>query len=135
MVMSISNHGGKCCGIKHIFGFYALDTVCSALVKANQNNKDANGHNVSSSDNFFTDEAPEEVLTDRFNRYVEYLKVRRPSGIVEVTLVHGYQDDWVPILKKKDFKEVSNFYNSNSGNTVTIYHLCLYKGKPLKKGK
>ena len=49
----------------------------------------------------------------------------------------GYQqEEWIPVLEERGFKEVSRFPNINSGNEVAVFHLVMdpdyYRSK---KGK
>lgn len=132
--MKLVFHGGKCCGIKTIYdlGFepsfedYGVD-------KKKAVNHDKYGNTVRSDLEFFTDEAPNEPLKDRLKRLIEFVKKKRPSGIVEVVLQKGRFADqvtpWEPILLSHGFKLVNRFPNSNSSNDIYIYHLNLWDGK------
>lgn len=130
--MKIGFHGGMCCGIKHIFELNAdPDYLLEALSKKIATSNDVNYEYSSSEENFFTDAAPEETRLKRLDRYLDFLRGRRPSGIVEITLVTpgpGYwtQEKWVPIITERGFIEVTpegGVYNSNSGNKVRVFHL------------
>lgn len=136
--MRISHHGGKCCGIKviHQLGASPEETQPPLTINGARCRKDAAGHDVSSLDNLFRGERPKEKQKDRFKAYLDFLADWRPSGMVEVSIVEkmaggrmNYQERWVPILEKLGFKKVSEWYNSNSTNTVSCYHLIMHKGK------
>lgn len=129
MGMHLGFHGGKCCGIKTIYGFFnhPYTDEEGALLATSANNNDANGHAVSSGMSFFHEAAPVEKPVERLDRYLKYLRRRRPSGIVEITLAVGgcvdQKEDWEPVLLDRGFRVVNSCKNSNSGNTVFVYHL------------
>ncbi len=129
--MRLGFHGGMCCGIKHIFELGTdPDSMCGPLKKKESLSDDVTYDYVCSDTNFFTDEAPEESKKDRLDRYLSFLSVRRPCGIVEITLItprHSLsQKKWIPIITERGFKEVTpedGIYNSNSGNRIRVFHL------------
>lgn len=128
--MIISFHGGMCCGIKtiHSMGTNPAELTSSLEAQKSKRNHDANYDYTKQDYNFFTDEAPKETQEARFTRYLDFIKKYRPGHIVEVALVvqgAGWvnQKAWVPILEALGFKAVTSAKNSNSGNTVTIFHL------------
>ena len=144
--MHLAFHGGKCCGIKTIYGFdedpytgKEWDTE-PKLEKVPQKNNDKIGYHVRSSDRFFSEAAPQERPVDRLDRYLEFLSRVRPEGIVEVALVAkavwGNQtDEWEPVLFERGFKMVTEARNSNTKNTIRVYHLVMTedtKPKPKK---
>ena len=132
--MDLIFHGGLCCGIKIIKDLrYSPDEVVQGLSKINVNDADQYGHNVSSETRFFHREAPSESRKDRLKRYIEYCKERRPQGMIEITLAVGehntwHQKQWAPILKEHGFNLVTSFLNSNSENTVEVWHLVYDEG-------
>ena len=130
--MHLAFHGGLCCGIKTIYGFYGHPDEKNAeeLSAIPANNADSYGNQVASHERFFHEAAPRETGRERLDRYLDYLKRRRPSGIVEVVLAtdNGYPDQvgcWEPLLLERGFKEVTRAYNSNSENTCIVYHLVM----------
>lgn len=52
---------------------------------------------------------------------------------------NSLQDDWIPLLIERGFREVSRFPNINSGNEVAVFHLVMngeyYKNKKAKENK
>jgi hypothetical protein len=130
--MRLLFHGGKCCGIKTLydFGFDGPDALVGAVEAKKETNKDEYGHDVSSEEDFFTDEAPKETKLARMDRLIAFCKRRRPAGIIEATLATSYyleydqvSQGWPELLKERDFKLVNMNVNSNSENTVHVYHL------------
>ena len=132
-------HGGKCCGIKTIYGFGYGDNAKKHMEDSlyetgdgTPEDYDKSGDEVSSDLPFFTEEAPEESTLDRLDRYLSFIEKWRPSGIVEITLaetmsnVDSYWNQvriWEKDLLDRGFKEVNKHKNSNSGNIVHVYHL------------
>jgi hypothetical protein len=135
-MMMIGNHGGMCCGIKHIFELGSDPQMLISGISPRLNgappNDDINYTYHSVGINFFKGSAPKETYEERFNRYLDYLRIHRPHGIVEtsiITLMNGgffSQEKWLPIFDAAGFKEVTpegGVYNSNSGNKVRVFHL------------
>lgn len=122
--MKIAFHGGKCCGIKtlHVMGGNP-EQLFSAAPGGGFSGVDAQGGDVSSAHNFYPYALPEESGAKRIDRYLEYLSLKRPKGLVEVTLAYSMQSLWEPALFDRGFKLVSTFVNSNSGNECRVYHL------------
>jgi hypothetical protein len=127
VTIRIQTHGGRCCGIKTIHGFggHPNDYVGAKKKQPRHQYTDIYGHSVSKNYNFYRDARPKETYLERFKAYLEYLKEERPSGLVEVTMT-GCQLDyrgWQKVLEDHGFKEVTKFYNSNSGDHVYVFHL------------
>lgn len=121
--MHLAFHGGKCCGIKTIYGFsYNPQDHVDAIPEIAMDNRDQGDGDASSSTRFFHEEAPSEAALTRFDRYIEYVKRRRPKHIIEVVL-NNFQKLWVDVLKERGFKKSVSAVNSNTGNTVTVWHL------------
>lgn len=127
--MRIANHGGKCCGIKTIHYMGVSPGSTEWTWRKDEENpcfRDYSGGDVSSEYNFFHLAAPSETAGERFDRYLKYLRVRRPKGIVEVVLTKHLQvGGWEPFLLERGFKRVQEFENSNSGAILRVYHLVM----------
>lgn len=138
--MKISFHGGLCCGIKHIHGLgeYPNATLSEKDAREyegpdfshdKQENPDQWGLNVNSEVNAHYPEAPKEKVIERFDRYLKFLQGWRPGGIVEVVLSNGGNggeeqiEPWEPLLFERGFKLVNSCKNSNTSNTIFVYHL------------
>jgi hypothetical protein len=101
--MNRYDHGGYCCGMKHLAGFDACFV-----------------------EPYFTqtrvDKRHREVLRDLT------LKLEAENGyfgggtLVEVVLQNYQNDVWGNVLLNRGFKLVNSFFNNNSGNNVYIYH-------------
>lgn len=129
-MLTLAYHGGKCCGIKTIYGFEENpDELELALTATPPTDHDILYNNVQSNMNFFHLAAPEETRLERLDRYIAYVKERRPWHIIEVALAEGsfiHQiEAWGRILKERGFKLKTSAKNSNSGNTVHIFHLVI----------
>lgn len=122
-----SAHAGDCCGITHIYNFpyspeamlYARSRLSgSGLVKRQKAYpayfRDGN------------DEYPEQTALDRLKMMISNIeegnedRLGRKNGIIEIIL-NDLQEEWEVILDL-DFIKVSTSYNSNSGNTISVYH-------------
>jgi len=115
--------------MKHIFEMGDCPTaLLSKLEKIESNGDDVYYRWASQCKRFFTDCAPVESCISRLDRYLAFLDEKRPSGIVEITLIlKGTlpQKVWVPIIKERGFREVTpegGVYNINSGNHVGVFH-------------
>ncbi len=126
--MKLAYHGGKCCGIKTIFGFQTdPKSEEEELQKISMTNWDAEGGDVNSKARFFHEEAPKETGIERLDRYIEYMEKRRPFNIIEVALAesrYNYLDQtaWFPILEERGFVKAIEHLNSNSGNVVHVFY-------------
>lgn len=129
--LTISFHGGKCCGVKviHNFGYLKshVDEMMGALLEIPPNNKDKNGYHVNSDERVFHLSAPVETRLERLDRYLAFLREFRPKGLVEVYLMDGRYSQlfWVPLLKERGFVAGPVFRNSNSGNNCHQFYLLM----------
>lgn len=129
-------HGGLCCGVKTIYGFTCSpESKLAALQACPADNRDTYGNYVHSNDRFFNDAAPEETYLERLDRYLAFLEKKRPKGLVEVTLTTSQLCVWGNLLRKRGFKKVTTFVNSNSGNTVVVLHKTYGQPPKVKKPK
>lgn len=112
--MRWTNHGGGCCGIMHVsdMNYGPADS-----------NDDHTGRNGRS----------RECLT----RILTHVLPRENNQrVVEVTTSseNDQTENWTEELLAHGFRRVCSFYNSNSGNTVTVWHkhpnLVLYGDAP-----
>lgn len=134
--LRLSHHGGKCCGVKTIHGFYdrhPCDYEGELEKDATTAKKDISGADVNTDDRVFSPSAPEETVTNRLDRYIDFLKEHRPSGLIEVYLAEDQKDVWEKELLNRGFRSVVSFKNSNSENVVTLYHLILEDGNVRKE--
>lgn len=130
--MQVVYHGGKCCGIKTIYGFNSdpyqvLSPVAEQSLRPHDayilQRKDVTGSDVSSNLYPCLKAFPRQTGIERLDALVEWVKEWRPEGVIEITLTDAWQKKWYPLLKVRKFKQVAKFYNSNSGNIVRIFHL------------
>lgn len=65
-----------------------------------------------------------ETIGDRLKAYIKWADSDRSGQVLEIVL--GLEDwnqkAWIPFIEKLGFKLVTLFENSNSGNTVGIWH-------------
>lgn len=123
--MPIYLHGGKCCGIKQIFQL-GCDPEDEADEKAETPPAPYEGSShINSPVDFFHPAAPEETTGERLDRYLAFIKEKRPKGLVEVVLSSYQFAGWRKPLEKLGFTKVSAFKNGNSGNPCEVYHLVM----------
>lgn len=144
--MQLLFHGGLCCGIKTIQGFDDPESKLYPVEKLTVNDNDqSGGRQTGPSVSFFTDEAPQETVEERFVRLIEFCKRRRPQGMIELVLAGNVwvdvrskrkmmNDVWQPIVEKHGFKCVAQAKNINTSNICYVYYL-EYETKPVKKEK
>lgn len=97
--MHINEHGGHCCGIKHILGF---PTMASERAVSDFN-----------------------ILVGDFLAEVDEGEESEENGgtmLLEAVLTDYQLAQWGKILTGKGFKLVNSFTNVNSGNDCNIYH-------------
>lgn len=135
-MVEFANHGGKCCGAKHIYG---LGTDPGLPLNAARNGSA-----------FLDPNVPKESRELRFKRLLRGVIKLYPSVLLEVTLRRGRQSKidtleanhdsvtdemileacsysqlrWVPILKRCGFKVKETWHNSNSGNELVRLSFC-----------
>ena len=124
--LSVQTHGGRCCGIKTIWNFpHNPEEYVQVIEKRRFNGTvDYYGKRVEKSFDFMTDERPMEKAGDRLKAIIEFIKKKRPAGLIEITLTDYQAHHWSAFIKKLGFKPVTKFRNSNtSGTIITVYHL------------
>ncbi len=104
--MYTSNHGGGCCGISHIRGFFESVTP-SRVTQLRNYIRNLAGASP----------AGEYHSNDR-------------GRLIEVVL-NDREYHWHETLINEGFIETTSFVNSNSGRTITVYH---YTPFPLEAG-
>lgn len=142
--MRLAAHGGYCCGIKTIHG---LGESPDDLISEKEPHKhvftlhdaDQSGCPPHGDINLFTAGAPEETKGSRFKRVLAHLKYIRPAGVCEVVTVDSGDTDnneffattgkWGDFLAGLGFNKVTSAKNSNSGNTIDIWHLMYNEGE------
>lgn len=131
--MRISLHGGNCCGIKCINGLYYypdLELAARKPIKRTSfGQKYSSGVNDMIQSNpygkydFFNGAAPKETYTQRLDRFITFIKTYRSHHAIEIVLNKTSQKAWVPVLEERGFKLVTESKNSNTMNTIQIFHL------------
>ena len=104
--MNFAHHAGRCCGVKHVFGF---------------------GGRPNQMEHNYTWGRSSRKLT-QLKRYIrENGRIRGNRGkLFEVILTDGQvtaYPEWIPELKELDFKLVSRFNNS-TGGWCNVFHKC-----------
>lgn len=131
--MHLGYHGGACCGVKIIHSLgNNPEAVLHPIAKKEEWEGDLNyvprhQGQASTTTRFYYPERPAEKAKDRLDAYLKYTKKFIPNGLIEVIVIKhslDYMDQskWMPILRRRGFRNVTKFYNSNSGNTVYVFH-------------
>jgi len=116
-------HGGKCCGVKHIYGFDTPPGLhLSAYSSTCNGSNSASGQSSNAGKEFFRGKAPVETAVERLDRYLDFCKQKQPKGLIEVTLVYYQKKAWEKTLIKRGFKLVNEFVNSNTDSRIWVYH-------------
>jgi hypothetical protein len=87
--MKLIYHCAMCCAIRHIYGFGENPSgkLCKYTPKEKEGDEpDLRGTHVNSNWEMPYGERPEETYLERLVFFLEYLKKKRPSGLVEVCL-------------------------------------------------
>lgn len=143
---SLVFHGGDCCGIKHIYNLsFGPDMETGALEEWNPKTDLNISHRYDEKDygeaeeewdditdgcatlgmRWYFPKRKRETLGQRVKAYVKWADEQREGQVIEIVLGLGdefNQKAWVPFIEKLGFKLVTLFENSNSGNTVGIFH-------------
>lgn len=122
--MKLFHHGGLCCGITSIYGFYAKPEHEIASKTASDVDKYFRvvDYKLDSRGCATWEILPQEKAIDRFDRYVKAVEAKRPQGIIEVVLMDFQQLYWKQVLLDYGFVQVNKAKNSNSGNTIYVWH-------------
>ena len=119
-------HGGKCCGIKHIYGFSNHPQIGELPALKGSSEPAVRYHGGVQSEQagqqFFIGKAPKETALKRLDRYLRFCQTNQPKGLIEVSLVLGQKNMWEKILLERGFELVQKFENSNTDNTIYLYH-------------
>lgn len=134
-MMRILNHGGRCCGIKHIidFPYFPTDTVSALPARTVYHGPSVEMKNPSK------DFHPGGLLSDkaeeRLRKLLEYLDHQKDAHLAEIVLPRYTSDHWTAVLLKFGFKKVIEFENSNTDTVLHVWHRVTYYGKIPTKEK
>lgn len=126
--MNLTNHGGKCCGVKTIHNLNNHPHKNALSIAARGYPQDCLQQYQKPGQRYFHEAAPQETYEKRLDRYLDYLKERNPGGIVDIVIVIGGgadQSAWIPVLEARGFKEVARTVNSNSKATIAMFILVM----------
>ena len=140
--MYYRNHGGYCCGIRQIFGFRLRpDEIIQArnVVEVARHSKLDLPFAIyirDEQDAKYPQKEPQETTLEKLDRYLRYDDALFGSGVLEIVLAesnyaHVNQACWMPIVKERGFERVTSNLNSNTGNTIHIYHRRRVRGEVL----
>lgn len=138
--MYLSYHGGGCCGVKHIWGFYHNPkTIISAIGKLPSPGQAAWYQKKS----FFFEPVPAETGIERLDRYLKHMEKTQPGALIEIFLAEYKHDKgicqishgWPEVLLERGFVASEPFVNSNTNNLITRYTLVTTKDKSKAKAQ
>jgi len=146
--MELLYHGGKCCGVKTLEGFWnspkdqlqPLDSPrnpggMSEWCWESRANSDKHGHDVRSDVPFYHEQRPKETAVERLDAYLEHLVKVRPEGMVEALLVASQWRSWHKTLIERNFHVSCEFKNSNSGELIRCYQLLYGESNEARRPK
>lgn len=146
--MQLVQHGGMCCGIRHI---HELGDYPDDVLHEEDANPEARGFEVSldNRSGLYPKAAPEESAEDRLKRLIYYCERFRPQGIIEVVTANEWDESdegwewwddhdeppknptnvdnaqtchWRETLTGLGFNPVNVCVNSNTCNHITVWH-------------
>lgn len=108
--MNWDEHGGGCCGMTHVYGFdnRPNEKLLNKLDKILANYTGRYSDSADGCDCEFCVKERERMKT--FN------------ALLEAVLVDEQMFTWAPELRKRGFRLVNRFFNSNSGNYCNVLH-------------
>ena len=127
-LISAFYHGGHCCGMSHIYNFPIAgpDAECSERTAVTPLKWGTMVHwNAQYYGRMYVNwyARPKETAKERLIGLLNTMHESRHRGIIEVVLTDRQKVAWDECLKEIGFKEVNSHGNSNTGNTLTVYHL------------
>lgn len=125
-----SGHGGFCCGMTHIFNFPPMPTsVLNERVAKDKAERTAFIRDYPYQAQVLNDSYPQQTAAERLTQMVASIEngipnVRgaRPLGIIDIVLTDEQCDFWRDTIEALGFKEVGSNENSNSSNTIRVFH-------------
>jgi len=132
--MQIMLHGGKCCGIKHIYDVSEHPDYETSSQAASERLDPLNVERGMSTNgegkNIWSEKRPAETYGKRFAAAIEFInntrkQVHLPQAgqLIQVVIPQSNKQYWEPIYKHFGFELVTQFQNSNSGANLCVYHL------------
>lgn len=116
--MKLVNHGGKCCGIRHIYHFPARVENQTGVIA---HDRSLVGAGVTRSGVEALDMLLEHFETTE-NRTGGFGHGDRESRVLEVVLTDSQTRVWGTTLEERRFRKVVRFQNDNTGNFCNVYH-------------
>jgi hypothetical protein len=118
--MWLTTHDGKCCGMACIYGFeghVGPSATAPAITPEvmRQYCLAYPGMNMPS-------HIPAETALQRLRRVIQHRERARSSGIIEAVLTTQQLKTWESTLADLHFKESCRNLNSNSQNTIVVFH-------------
>ncbi len=131
-------HGGFCCGVTHIYGFHQGPSAkLTALTPKKPEEIQPYIQSHPSYWGYYQLEFPQQTARERLEATIHAIArgsrncMGRRGGIIEVALTNGQKQYWDHVLLEIGFVETFKAVNSNTNNTITMYHFDTngYNGK------
>lgn len=123
-ILRLTNHGGRCCGVKHLHEFpYAPN---HSVVAYKSGKKDGgNGYTQMNQPGkaFRYVKYPAQTGLERLKAVLAECKLKQPKGLVEVILPLNVADLWQEHLLELGFEKGPEFVNSNTYSKLQVYYL------------
>lgn len=122
--LKLTNHGGRCCGVKHLHEFpYSPDHNVAAYDGGTKSGGSGYEQMVNPGKPFRYVKYPKQTGLERLKAVLAECKKQQPRGLVEVILSVSSASQWNKHLLELGFKKGPKFENSNTYTTLQVYYL------------
>lgn len=115
------NHGGHCCGVKHILGFPSRPDRETAGLSAVSVSIGASPE-MAPGRRFYPGPEPIEPGGVRLDKLLDYIDKYKTAHLVEAVLNKSIAANWKEFLEERGFKQVTEFKNSNTDSKLCVFH-------------
>jgi len=116
----VSPHGGRCCGVSHVYFFPNFTAEGPRLLQENIQGWIMDMESAIEEDFRYYDEEGNFI-----REAPQWEKENRPfSHLIEVVLIDSQMQQWGPSLKSFGFELVKRWFNDNSGNWCNLLVYC-----------
>lgn len=122
---AVSPHGGRCCGVSHVYFFPYFDAEeppkeWQDLLRENIQGRIMDMESAAEEHFGYYDEEG-----DFIRETPRWVEENRPfSHLIEVVLIDSQMQKWGPSLKSFGFELVKRWFNDNSGNWCNLLVYC-----------
>ena len=117
-------HGGFCCGMTHVYNFPRQNPESLVAIRQKTDEQwDQYRRSYVAYSRALNSNRPQETFRERLIGIVSDIATSRNKGIVEVVLTQHQAPYWEEVLDEIGFRLVTTHTNSNSRNTLYVFHL------------